>query len=199
MSAAAEIPREIASAGVGVGRLIRYDPRWPDSFNATTGGFLRSFLGPLLALPFALIVAAAYGAAEATPGTASTLISVGAVSHLFYTLAYPVLLGAMARPLGIGAGYAGFVIVVNWSSLFLNIALAGASALALFGMPGFSAFSLLAIGLFGLSIFVIWRAAREILSPEIPVALLMVVLSVGMIALSDQVAAWIVGAPPGSG
>lgn len=198
MSFVETVPREIASAGVGVGRLIRYDPRWPDGFTPTTSGFLRSFLGPLLALPFALIVAAAYASAEpdhaaATSVSASALITLAAIAHLLYSLGYPVLIGALARPLQIGEGYAGFVIVANWSSLFFNVALAGASSLALFGEPGFAAFGLLAVGLFGLSIFVIWRAAREVLSHEIAVALLAVVLSVGMVALSNQVASLLVG------
>ena len=38
---AAAITREIADAGVGVGRLIRYDERWPHGFDPTVGGFLR--------------------------------------------------------------------------------------------------------------------------------------------------------------
>ena len=128
---AATLTREIAGAGVGVGRLIRYDPRWPEGFNPTADGFLRSFLGPLLALPFYLIVAVVFAAVPAAggavaPGPDAQVLWAAAVSQALNALAFPVIVGALARPLGFAEGYAGFVVVVNWTSLFLNMAAAAA-------------------------------------------------------------------------
>ena len=52
--------------------------------------------------------------------------------------------------------------------------------------------------LFGASLFVVWRAARETLSPDIGPALMVVVLWVGLGVLTDQLGALLTGAkPPG--
>ena len=53
----ADVPRDIAEAGTGMVRLIRYDPRWVEAFDASAGGFLRSFAGPLISLPFVILIA----------------------------------------------------------------------------------------------------------------------------------------------
>jgi len=173
---------------VGVGRLLRYDPRWTDGFEATTSGFLRSFVAPLLGLPFSLIVAALVSAAaEDQTGADMGLVWGQAVSHLVYAALYPVAIGLLARPAGIGAGYALFVIVTNWASLFLNIALAGVSAATLFGENGFVVFNLMALVILGASIFITWRAAREVLSDQLSPALMVVVVSIGVLALADYV------------
>jgi hypothetical protein len=186
MSAPA-LPREIADAGVGVGRLIRYDPRWPDGFNPTTGGFLRSFIGPALGLPFDLIAVTAMSAGAGAPVT-NAVMWAAVLSHVANAIAYPALIAAVARPLKIGAGYAGFVIIINWASLFISIATAAMSALALAGPTGAGLFTFAWLAMFGVMLFVIWRAARETLSEEVPIALLMVVLSVGVGVVIDQLA-----------
>jgi hypothetical protein len=185
---ATALTREIADAGVGVGRLLRYDPRWPYGFDPTVRGFLRSFLGPLLALPFALVVARII---TANQGEANLDLWAAAVSHVVSALAYPVLIALIARPLGLGQGYAGFIVVVNWSSLYLNAAAAAAGALTLFGANGYTLFTLTWFLIFCASLFVIWRAAREILSDDIGPAVLMVVLSVAVTFGVDQLADWL--------
>jgi hypothetical protein len=190
------LPREIAAAGVGVGRLIRYDPRWPDGFNPTTGGFLRSVIGPLLALPFDLIVVSTMGAAGSSAPVSNRLMWVAVLSHLLNAVAYPALIAAFARPLKIGHGYAGFVIIVNWASLFVSILTAAASPLTLAGPTGAGLFTFVWLAMFGISLFVTWRAARETLSEDIPVALLMVVLSVGVGVVADQVSGFVLGVSP---
>ena len=188
------IPREIAGAGIGVGRLIRYDPRWPEGFTPTAGGFVRSFLGPLLGLPFYLLVSAAMSAGDAGP--VSRILWASGVSDVINAIAFPALIAAIARPLKIGEGYAGFIIIVNWASLFMNICAAAAAALTLTGDGGQQIFVFVWLALFGLSLFVTWRAARETLSPEVPIALLMVVLSVGLGVVTDQLAGFAFGVAP---
>jgi hypothetical protein len=121
-------------------------------------------------------------------------MAAAALAHLLSALGYPALIAAIARPLGVGAGYAGFVIIVNWASLFLNVGLAAASLLTFGGQVGFNLFSLIWLALLGVSLFITWRAAHETLSPEVPVALLMVVLSVGVDVLADQISTFAVGA-----
>lgn len=188
MSAAA-LTREISDAGRGVARLIRYDPRWTDSFDPTVGGFLRSFFAPVLALPFLIVVTALLQPFTPDAHGPRELWGV-AIAQLTNAVAYPVVLGLLARPLDFGAGYSGFIVVVNWSNLFAAVATAGAAALLPLGGLGLFGFIWLAV--FAASLFVIWRAARETLARDVAPALLAVVLWVGLGALTDHLGDWIV-------
>lgn len=187
-------PRDIADAGVGVARLLRYDPRWLEGFDASASGFLRSFAGPVLSLPFVVIVAAMI---TGVPGDGHvidprTLWAAG-LSQAMSLIAYPAVVAALVRPLGIGEGYGSFIVVVNWASLFVNIAVTAASALLLFG--SFDLFGIVWLALFGVSLFVVWRAARETLSPDFGPALMMVVLWVGLGVVTDKLGQLLTGAP----
>jgi hypothetical protein len=194
VSGASDLPREIAEAGVGVARLLRYDPRWPEAFDPSASGFLRSFLGPILGLPFVVIVAAMI---TGVPGDGHVIdpraLWAAGLSQVMNMIAFPVIVGALARPLEIGAGYGAFIVVVNWASLFVNLAVTAATALLLLGV--FQVFGFVWLALFGVSLFVVWRAARETLSPEIGPALMMVVLWVGLGVATDRLGQLLTGAP----
>lgn len=196
--AQAALTREIADAGRGLMRLVRYDPSWEGYFEQSATGFLRSFFAPALALPFYLVAAGIVSGAgpQAEDPTLREVAAI-ALSHLIATLGYPALVAAFARPLGVSAGYAGFIIVANWSTLFLNIALAATAFLTLGGDFGYALFSLCWLVIFAFSMFVVWRAARETLSTEVAPAVLMVVLMVAVSVAADQVGAWIVKALSG--
>jgi hypothetical protein len=195
VTAAAALTREIADAGVGVGRLIRYDPRWPDGFDPTASGFLRSFLGPVLALPFYLVAAAMLAhTGEDHARVGANVLWAAATSHIGGAILFPLVVAGIARPLGFAGGYAGFIIVVNWASLFINMAAAAASILNL-APGGYPFFMVVWIALVAVSLFVTWRAARETLSADIPPALLMVVLSVAIGVVSERASEWAFGLP----
>ena len=183
--AAPSFAREAAGAARGLTALVRHDPDWSAGFDASARGFLRSFLAPVLALPFYLITAAMIARSTTPPGGAGALWGAG-LSQLLDTIAYPLVVAAFARPLKIGGGFTAFIVVVNWASLFLNAILA-LSALAGFSGPrGYGVFSTAAVALFALSVFITWRAARETLTQELAPCLLMVVLSVAVGVACDQ-------------
>jgi hypothetical protein len=183
----AALTREIAETGRGLVRLARYDPRWPDGFDLTTTGFFRSFFGPLLALPFYLVLAALAASEGGAKPFTGQILWIAGIGHVFNAVAFPALVAAFARPFGFTSGYAAFIILVNWAALFINVALCLCAPLTLLGRGGFEAFGFLWMMLFLVSIYLIWRAARETLSTEFTPALLMVVLSVAVGVASDQV------------
>jgi hypothetical protein len=189
----AALTREIAEAGVGVTRLLRYDPAWSEGFDPSTSGFLRSFLGPILAIPFVVIVTAMVGLADDSHVIDPRALWAGGISQFVYAFAYPAVLAFLARPLEIGAGYGAFVVVVNWTSLFLNIAITAASVLVLAG--AYNLFGFVWLVLFGLSLFAVWRAARETLGHEIGPALMAVVLWVGLGVACDRIGQLVMGLP----
>lgn len=190
----ADVPRDIAEAGGGIVRLFRYDPSWIEGFDASAGGFLRSFAGPLISLPFAVLIAAML---TGVPGDghviAPNVLWAAGLSQVLNAVAFPIVVGLLARPLGIGAGYGAFIVVVNWASMFVSIALTAATVLLLFGT--FDLFGFVWLILFGASLFVVWRASRETLSPDIGPALMMAVLWVGVNVLTDRLAQIVFGLP----
>ena len=191
--ATAALTREIADTGRGLVRLLRYDPSWPEGFDVSTEGFLRSFFGPLLALPFYVVFAAMVstkGGAE--PVVAAALWS-AVIGQVIEVISFPLLVGAVARPFGLAAGFAAFIVLVNWTRLFLWMALTAASALTVLGDQGRGMLGFVWLVLFALQIFLTWRAARVTLSTEVAPALLMVVLYVAVGVAAAQLADMIVG------
>lgn len=191
----ARLGAELTDAGRSVLRLLRFDPLWAEGLDLSADGFLRSFLGPLLALPLNLIVIHVW---SQQPGAQSQPLFAAGVSHIVDAVAYPALLALVARPTGIDRGYAAFVILVNWTSLFLYVGLA-ALALPLLAIGhAEEPFRFFAFVVYVLSLFALWRAARETVGrsedgvrPLGPV-LMVVVLAVGVGALADQAGAWLV-------
>ena len=186
--AAAASAAEARAAASGLVRLLRWRADWADSFTFSTGGFIRSFLGPLLALP---LYVAAVALVEHAPAPA-VLWGAG-VAHLVDGFGFPLLLAAISAPLRFKPGYAAFVTVNNWAALYLNILLALASLLTLLGPDGEQAFSWATLVLLCLSVALVWRIARETLTHELAPIVLVVVLSLAWGALADQAARWVVG------
>lgn len=184
--ASTALTQEIAAAGRGLIRLARRDPRWPEGFDLSSAGFFRSFFAPLLALPFAVVAAAlAISDGGLKPLSAGTLWASG-LGHLVNALAFPALVAVFARPFGLTVGYGAFIVMVNWTVLFVSLALCAAAPLTLLGQVGYGVFAFLLMGLMLLQLYLVWRAARETLSVDYAPALLMVVLSVAVGVASDQ-------------
>ncbi len=191
-ASSSDLAQQIACAGRGLAGLIAAKPDWFRNFDLSTTGFLRSFLGPVLALPLHLFAFAVVERAilngKTMPAADFYLV---ALAHLVDMTAFPLLIALLARPLRIGAGYPAFVIVTNWASLFLNIVFAGAALLALGGAEGVEMFRFIYLILLCFSVFLVWRFGRAVLSREVAPVLLVVVLSVAVSAGADQVAGWV--------
>ena len=189
--ATAALSREIGGAGRGVLRLARFDPRWPEDFDFSAVGFYRSFFAPALALPFTLVLTALAATEGGSKPLTATLLWAAALTHVITALGFPLLVAAFARPFAFTVGYAGFIVLVNWSNLFITFALCAVSPLTLLGKDGFGFFNFFWLVLSLAQIFMIWRSARMTLSTEFPPALLMVVLWVAIGVASDQAALFV--------
>ncbi len=176
------------AAARGLVRLIKADAAWSDDFAFTTGGFVRSFAGPLAALPLYVLAVALV---DRGLGTAS-LGGAGA-AHLIDAFGFPLLLAAIAGPLRVQAGYAAFVTTTNWAALYLNLMLVIASPLALLGADGARLFGWASLLLLALSLLIVWRAGRETLSHEIAPLALVVVLSIAWSVVADDLARRLLG------
>jgi hypothetical protein len=183
----ASLAAEVRSAASGLIALVRGRPAWADGFDLTVRGFVRSFAAPLAALPLAVADTAIYHRAVGAPLAGPALLSAG-LAHLLDAFGFAALLAAIAGPLRFKPGYAAFVIVDNWATLFLNVILSGVSLLALGGADGMTVFAWTALLLLGVSVALTWRIARETLTHELAPLVLVVVLSIGWSALADRVA-----------
>jgi hypothetical protein len=180
---------EIFNAGRGALALAALRPDWTSFYDLTPGGFIRSFFGPAIALPFYVFSAGlvARNVAKTVNVPLGDLWSAG-LAHILDAASFPALIFLLARPLQIAKGYGAFIVVTNWASLFLNAILAAASLLALAGANGLQAFRVMSLVVLCVWIFFTWRAARLLLTKEIAPVLLIVVLSIGIGALADTAA-----------
>lgn len=194
----ARLGAETLDAGRSVLRLIRFDPLWAEGLDLSADGFLRSFWAPVLALPLNLLVTQVWAKAQ---GGAPASLSGTAISHLFDAAVYPAVLALLARPTGIAQGYGAFVILANWAGLFMNVALAALALPLLVVGRSASLFSVLALLLSAGYIFALWRGGRETIArrgegeapaPVGPI-LMVIVLAVGVGAVSDQLGSWLSG------
>jgi hypothetical protein len=182
---------EILQAGRGLGRLLRFDPKWAELFDFSLSGFLRSFYGPLLALPFYVFFVAMVQAIQvAERGVSLPILGVAAGQHLLDAFGYVLLIGLIAKPLGIGAGFSAFATIINWAALYLNAVLALASLLLLGGPDGLEIFAQIYRILLVVSVFLVWRAGRETLTRDIAPLVLVVVLSLAWSIAVDQAVGW---------
>ena len=186
MSQVASFRAEAKDALRALWRLFRADPAWADGMTFTAGGFLRSFGGPLLALPLYVLdtalVERAMASGRAAP--AQALWAAG-TAHLVDAVGFPLVLAALAAPLRFKAGYAAFVTLNNWASFYLNLMLLAAALLTLLGSDGVQAFSWASLLLLCLSVVLVWRIARETLTHELAPIVLVVVGSIAWSAFAD--------------
>lgn len=188
----AGIAEEARAAPGGLVRLLKGGRDWDRAFAFTAGSFVRSFAGPLLALPLYVLAAAVVQRAGGGGGPAG--LWAAGLAHLLDAFGFPVLLALLAGPLRVKSGYLAFVVVNNWAALYLNALLLAAALWTLLGADGAVVFSWCTLLLLSLAVVLTWRIARETLSAEPAPLALVVVLSVGWGVLADLASRRLLGA-----
>ncbi len=178
---------DLAASPAGLGRLATGRENWSDAFALSTPGVYRSFAAPMMVLPLSVIADDAISQALGFPpgGTAAAWAS--ALGFALYTLLYPSAVGVLAHRLGGAAGFPAFVIALNWMRFWLHVAMAALGLAAMAGLPGPVVASVW-IPLAGLSLYLIWRLARETLTGEFGFSLLVVLLALAAETASNYAA-----------
>jgi hypothetical protein len=169
---------EPLEAGRGLLRLFAFSARWQETFDFSRGGFLRSFFGPLMALPFYIFHIALVEATQVGHPLTWDVVGAATGEHLCDAYGFLLVVVLAARLLNL-AGFPSFAVVMNWGTLWLNAALGLASPLLMAGADGVDTFRMIYLVLLVASVVLVWRAARETLTRELPVILLLVLLSIG--------------------
>ena len=152
-------------------------------FDLSVGGFWRSFLVLVLLLPLFWVTSVAEKQLILTETglmpeefQATAFWSARLVGLVLDWLALPVLLAAVARPLGITGTYPAFIAVRNWTSLFVSIPYVLTACLYLAGvMPG----GIMYLSWLCLLVMILWfrfQVTRMMLGPSVALALAIVIL-----------------------
>lgn len=152
-------------------------------FDLSVAGFWRSFLVLVLLLPLFWVTSVAEKQLILTETDlvpedfqATAFWSARLVGLVLDWLALPVLLAAVARPLGIAAAYPAFIAVRNWTSLFVSIPYVLTACLYLAGvMPG----GIMYLSWLCLLVMILWfrfQVTRMMLGPSVALALAIVIL-----------------------
>ncbi len=124
---------EIVRSLNGAWRLLLLDPSGMGRFDASIGGFWRSFFAAVLVAPLyilrGLIDPLAAEAEASGIGPALTAV----LTYVLVWVAFPITMIFIARFLDLRQAYVGFIVALNWARVLqavLLVAVSGAAALA---------------------------------------------------------------------
>lgn len=144
-------------------RLIGGDRRALAAMDPSLDGFWRSFrvmawLAPAVALAILadLRLAEAVGTPRAAPGL---VVLAGVVDYTLGWIAFPLLLAALGRPLGLGRVFVPWMIARNWTAVPASIPYVVVVVLWLFGLLPTHALGPATLAALGFSLFCGWRVA----------------------------------------
>lgn len=184
--------RDLTASPVGLIRMAAGREDWRASFDASTGGFVRSFAALVPALVLSLSVDGPLLLAIGGQAPTAAQSWASAAGFAIHTVLYPVLVGLLVSRLGGAAGFGLFVTALNWLRLWLHAALAVVGVAAAAGLPQavvVTGWITVAAAMF----YLLWRLARETLTGEVGLSLAVVMLALGSETAADYLAAWLVG------
>lgn len=173
--------------------LARRDPDASRYFDLSADSFWRSFGAILFIAPLYLIfvMAEARMLEESdAPAAAMAPSGIGLLSAEFLTLgigwiAYPLAMYVATRTFGLGHRFVPYVIVYNWSSLFVTLVIAPPFLLYALGLLPLGGAILLNLVTFIAAVIYRWMIATEVLGAPGPTAAGFVALDVALGLLID--------------
>lgn len=172
-------------AARGVWRLLLNDVRWPEDFELSGVGLVRSFFARILRFPFVAIfvILVARGARMSFGWPAAAIASTW---DLFGAMTYLLVAMVVIRLLKLPGALA-FVILKNWGDLVFALAAAILASAIHFVDPDLKAFRVFWFAfVVPIEIYFVWRAARAALGADLSTSVLLVVLHVGVDVAANQ-------------
>lgn len=179
---AGSVLQEIRTALIGTLVLARGDPRGIANFDASLGGFWRSYRAAAICYP--LYLALTLWHAD-DPSWRITIVET--IGYVVSWTAFPLVMLSLCRRLGRDDHFFGFMTAYNWCQvpqMVLFSAIAAAEAAGLLGDgPG------AAIGLAAAAAVLVyeWFVARVALDVSVALAVLVVAVDVALAAILQQV------------
>jgi hypothetical protein len=146
MAPEAKSGSETARAISGAVRFCGFDPAAVKQFDPRVGAALRSFLAALYGLPlYAAVLALDVWTMDKRPADLWAYALAQAAAYVFHTLAFPLAVFGLMRPLGPVKGWPLFVTVQNWFGLLQAGALLYFVVIAHSGILGLGGVALLVL------------------------------------------------------
>lgn len=155
--------REIVTSLYGAYRLARFDAKGMDFFDASAGGFWRSFWAAVLVAPVYLFLLMVRYSSESGEVSLSHFLTVEAMAYVIAWLAFPVVMASLARTLDREAFFIRYIVAYNWAAVLQNALYLPIAILASAGVLADNVANML--GLMALSVVVIytWFVTRTAL------------------------------------
>lgn len=175
--------QEIARALTGSWLLLKNRPEGMLWFDRSMEGFWRSFGVVFLILPFfwinqladkQQILENAQLAAELFPNGKFWTVQLTSLA-LDWTV-FPIVLAALAGPVGISKNYVSFIVVRNWTNILVSVPFLLAGLLYLAGIISSEILDLISLSLMGVVLWYNFNIARIALQAGLSVTLGVVVL-----------------------
>ena len=151
------------AALVGAGRLIAGDRRGLAAMDVSLAGFWASFrvivwLAPAVAL--SLLAELRLDEMVGSPRESAALMVVaGVTNYVVGWIAFPLLLAALGRPLGLGGVYVPWMVARNWTAIPASLPYVAVVVLWLVGLLPIHALGPATLAALGVSLFCGWRVA----------------------------------------
>jgi len=154
---------EILRSLYGAYHLARFDAGSLTHFDATPGGFWKSFFAAVIVAPLYLILLAVRienGPADIEP---ARLLAVESIAYVIGWVIYPLVMATVARLIDRERHYVRYIVAYNWTSVWQNVIYLPIAILSVAGLLTGGAGGLLAVA--GLIVVLVyaWFVARTAL------------------------------------
>ncbi|TBW39276.1 hypothetical protein EYW49_07240 [Siculibacillus lacustris] len=151
---------EIRAGVLGSFGLLIGDPHAMARFDCSFRGFWRSFWVIPLMVPAALVsILADRSLVEGTASPSAVAIA-GLASYLLGWIAFPVVMAALAGPLGLGPRYVPMMVARNWSSILGTLPYVVVTLAWLIGLMPVRLLALATLAALGFDLYVSFRVMR---------------------------------------
>ena len=157
---------EIVRSLEGSWRLLVGDERGMRSYDTSIEGFWRSFGVMVACLPMPLVeltaqrLLPAAGRPEAEAAGGPLFWIVGLAAYALSWIAFPLLLAALAKPLGIARVYVPYMVARNWTTLISTVPSFVVTTLFVLGLISTKTLGSLNLAALGFALYYAWQVTR---------------------------------------
>lgn len=169
---------EILRALYGAYRLARFDAGGLAFFDATPGGFWKSFFAAAVVAPLYVVLLAVRLHADLPGLAAARFLAIEGIAYVIGWVLFPLVMATVARLIDRERHYIRYIVAYNWASVWQNAVYLPIAILSMAGVLAGGAGGLLALGALVVVLVYAWFVARAALDIPGPFAVPLVALDV---------------------
>ncbi len=181
---------EILRALYGAYRLARFDAGGLTYFDATPGGFWRSFFAAIIVLPLYLLLLAVRLQSGLPEGTPARFLAIELIAYVIGWVIYPLVMATVTRVIDRKRHYIRYVVAYNWASVWQNVLYLPVAILSVTGLLAGSVANFIALAALAAVLVYAWFVARTALAlpglHAVPLVALDIVLGLLLNGFADS-------------